>query len=35
MPLGITISLVCIVYKLICLICNKPVFAEKKEDIAA
>lgn len=36
MPLGITVSLVCILYKLICLILKKPVFSESgKEDQAA
>lgn len=36
MPLGITVSLICVVYKIICLIMNKPVFADrKKEDTAA
>lgn len=36
MPLGITVSLVCIAYKLVCLILNKPMFTEReKEDTAA
>lgn len=36
MPLGITVSLLCIFYKLICLILNKPVFdkAQKEENAA-
>ena len=36
MPLGITISLICIIYKLICLVLNKPVFDKpRKEEHAA
>lgn len=32
MPLGLIVSLVAITYKLVCLILNKPVFAETKEE---
>lgn len=35
MPLGITTSLICLVYQLICLICNKPVLAMQEKEESA
>ena len=32
MPIGITVSLILILYKLVCMCCNKPVLREEKEE---